>query len=312
MTIQQLEYIIALDNHRHFVSAAQSCFVTQPTLTMQVKKLEDEIGTMIFNRKKHPLVPTAAGERIIIKARQILREISQLKALVSTEKESIEGSFKIGVIPTIAPYLIPLFIGDFAKEHPKTKLIIEEMTTNSIIDALKADRLDLGILVTPLEEKQIREIPLFYEPFLVYVSLSHELFEKEKIKPEDIKPEGLWLLNQGHCFRDQSLKICGRELNDLRSDSSNIVYESGSLETLKKLVDRNYGYTLVPELAIDDVEKNKNVRRFADPQPVREVSIVTHHSFAKEVLVDELRKSILAIIPKSYRKNDHFFRVKWR
>ncbi len=309
MTLQQLEYIVALDSYRHFVTAAEHCFVTQPTLSMQVHKLEEEIGTLIFDRKKQPLEPTKAGEQILLKARQILREVNQLKALVSDEKESIEGVFRLGIIPTIAPYLIPLFVGEFIKEHPNTSLNIEEMKSSDIIEGLKNDKLDIGILATPLSEKQLREVPLYYEPFLLYVSEHHPLYKKKIVQAKDVNQEGLWILNQGHCFRSQVLNICKPKA---ASEKGGLKYESGSIETLKRLIDSDNGYTLVPELAIANDQDKKSVRRFEEPQPVREISIVTHNSFTKEVLIDELRKSILTKLPNTFKKNKRFYTVKWR
>jgi len=166
MTLQQLEYVIALDNYRHFVTAAQKCFVTQPTLTMQVKKLEDEIGIKIFNRSKKPLTPTKAGEQLIAKAREILRDVTELKDLVSNEKESMAGTFRLGIIPTLAPFLMPLFLPYFRKHYPEVKLIIRELQTLDIIKELKTDTLDIGLVVTPLDENSLKEIPIFYEPFV--------------------------------------------------------------------------------------------------------------------------------------------------
>jgi LysR family hydrogen peroxide-inducible transcriptional activator len=308
MTLQQLEYIVTLDNERHFVRAAQKCFVTQPTLTMGIKKLEEELGTILFDRKKHPVEPTKSGVRVVEKARQILREANQLRQLVKGEKESVEGTFRVGVIPTLAPYLMPLFLGDFIQNNPNTNLVIEEIQSHRIIERLKSDTLDVGLLVTPLEEHELREILLFEEPFLVYSSHEHPFYKKDKIKPSEITEEGMWLLNQGHCFRNQALNICGIE-----SRSQNVfTYESGSIETLKRMVEKNYGYTLVPELAVIDEVDNPRVKRFAKPEPVREVSLVVHNSFSREGLIDKLKKAILDRVPQSIHKADHHIRVEWR
>lgn len=310
MTLQQLEYVVALDNHRHFVKAAESCFVTQPTLTLQVKKLEEEIDTLIFDRSKHPLEPTPAGAKIITKARQALREIEQLKEMIRDEKQSVKGVFRINVIPTLAPYLLPLFLRDFTEKYPEAHLIIEENQSETIIQGLKNGVTDIGILVTPLDEREIREIPLFYEPFLVYTSAGHSFYGKSKIKPEEITQEGLWLLNQGHCFRNQILNICNqRSVADRRLRFS---YESGSIETLKNLVKKNMGYTLAPELSILEEMDKPYVKRFYEPQPAREVSIVVHQSFSKELLLKKLREEILTKIPPRFRKSSKFIKIKWR
>jgi LysR family transcriptional regulator, hydrogen peroxide-inducible genes activator len=310
MTLQQLEYIVALDTYRHFVTAADKCFVTQPTLTMQVKKLEDEIGTIIFNRKKSPLEPTKAGEKIILKARQILREVNQLKELIQTEKEGLTGEFRLGIIPTLAPYLLPRFIFDFTNAHPETRLVIEEEQTSVIIHKLKNDLLDLGIVVTPVDEPAIREIPIFKEPFLLYVSPNHPLFRKTRVQPEDVKAEDIWLLNQGHCFRDQALQICGK--SDRTDNRRGFWYESGSIETLKKMVEQNEGYTLVPELSVSMDAENPMVKRFTEPEPVREVSIVVHQSFSKDLLIDKLRDCILTKLPGRMTGQTSATRIKWR
>ena len=308
MTLQQLEYIVNLDNERHFVRAAERCFVTQPTLTMGIKKLEEELGTILFDRKKHPVEPTKSGARVIEKSRQILREANQLRQLVKGEKESLEGTFRVGVIPTLAPYLMPLFLGEFIQSNPNTNLIIEEIQSDQIIEMLKNDTLDVGLLVTPLEELQLREIPLFEEPFLVYSSEKHPLYKKDEIETTDITEDGMWLLNQGHCFRNQALNICGIE-----SRSQNVfTYESGSIETLKRMVEKNYGYTLVPELSVIDDLDNPRVKRFTRPEPVREVSLVVHNSFSREGLIDKLKSAILDKIPESIRKAEPHIRVEWR
>lgn len=309
MTLQQLEYIIALDNYRHFVRAAESCFVTQPTLTMQVKKLEAEIGVKLFDRNKKPLEPTRAGEKILLKARQILREVDQLKAFVTDETESLEGDFTLGVIPTLAPYVLPLFLPAFVAEHPKTRLRIRELQTEQIIAELNKGTLDLGLLVTPLEVKSIREVPLFYEPFLCYLPEDHALVNQEKLSPEDLNVEDMLVLEEGHCFREQALSLCSK-----RAPTSNFGFEyaSGSIETLKGLVEHGIGYTLVPELSVAGSPDSPWIRRFQEPEPVREVSLVVHNSFSKEALLEHLRDAVQASIPDRFQKTRSFMRVKWR
>jgi len=194
MTIQQLEYVVALDNYRHFVTAASRCYVTQPTLTMQVKKLEDEIGFLIFDRTKLPLKPTKSGINFIEKSKSIIREVRQLKEMVSNDKEAIEGEFTLAIIPTIAPYLLPEFIKLFTKKYPKTVLSIKELQTHVIVKQINNDQLDLGILATPLLESSIREIPVYYEPFVLYLNEGHKLMQKEFIEGKDIQTEELLLL----------------------------------------------------------------------------------------------------------------------
>ncbi len=309
MTLQQLRYIVALDNYRHFATAAEKCFVAQPTLTLQVKKLEEELGTLIFDRKKHPLTPTALGEKILMKARQILREADSLESVVSSDKLLMQGRFNIGVIPTVAPYLMPYFLKDFTKNNADTHLVIHEMQTSAIIDGLKKNTIDVGILVTPLEEKMIREIPLYQEPFLVYSPMEDPLHNKKLLKNSDVKTDGLLVLNEGHCFRSQVLNICGEDMKENEGFS----YQSGTIETLKNLVKKDLGFTLVPELSIlDKKEDEPYLIRFEEPQPTREVSLVVHHSFSKEALLEALRESIQKNLPDVVTKKQHFVRVKWR
>jgi LysR family hydrogen peroxide-inducible transcriptional activator len=282
--------------------------VTQPTLTLQVQKLEDEMGTLIFDRSRHPIAPTPTGEMIIAKARQILRESKQLKELVNLEKDTMSGSFRLAVIPTIAPYLMPLFLKDFTSKFPDTHLQIKEMESEEIIQALKNDFLDIGIMATPLEESTLREIPMYNEPFLIYSSENHSLYQKSHLKPENLPMRGLWLLNQGHCFRNQVLNICEEKKNETSSFS----YESGSIETLKNMVRSNMGYTLVPELSVIDELNSPKIQRFESPEPVREISLVVHNSFTKETLIEKIRESILPNIPANFQKGKRFNKVKWR
>ncbi|MFA7272301.1 MAG: LysR substrate-binding domain-containing protein [Crocinitomicaceae bacterium] len=309
MTLQQLEYLIALDDYRHFVKAAESCFVTQPTLTMQLKKMEDEIGLQLFDRQKKPLRPTEAGEQIIRKARLILGEVADLKAFVSHETDEFEGEFTLAVIPTLAPYILPLFLPNFIKKFPSTKLIIQEMQTAQILDALQKGSLDMGLLVTPLEEKHIREIPLFHEPFCLFLPKEHPLQKFGKIDPKQLDSEAMLFLEEGHCFRDQALSICSSRSS---KDNPAFEYRSGSIETLKSLVRENLGYTLVPKLSVLNSIRDAHVKEFIEPVPVREVSIAVHKSFSKEALIEAIRDSILRNLPKDFDQARTFTRVKWR
>lgn len=309
MTLQQLEYIVALDTHRHFVKAADSCFVTQPTLTMQVKKLEREIGIQLFERIKKPMTPTPAGLNFIAKARQILRDIEELKAFVSDEIESMEGEFKLAVIPTLAPYVLPLFLPHFLANYPKTKLVIQEMQTEVMLDAIAKDTIDLGLLVTPVDLRGIREIPVFNESFLLYLNEKSDQFRDFNPRPEDLDADNLLLLEEGHCFRAQALAICQKRSTQY---GHGFTFQSGSIEALKHLVQQNLGYTLVPELAVTEEERIKNIRRFADPQPTREVSLITSSSFTKEALLEAVRDSIQVNLPKGIDVKQQFMRIKWK
>ena len=304
MTLQQLEYIVAVDTHRHFVRAAEQCFVTQPTLSSMIHKLEDELGVKIFDRSKQPVIPTAAGKVVIEQARVILREAERLENIVQQEKSEIKGELRLGVIPTLAPYLLPLFLKEFADKYPQVQLVVTENNTETIIRKLKDRVIDAGLLATPLGHRDIRENVLFYERFFAYVSDKESADNvpydsKRFMLIEEIDVDRLWLLEEGHCLRTQVVHLCA-----LRGDQHvipNVSYEAGSLETLKRMVNKNNGVTILPELAVMDLtteEKNK-IRPFADPSPTREVSLVTYQHFVKENLIEALHDVIIQQIPQS-------------
>lgn len=303
MTFIQLEYIVALDSLRHFTLAADHCYVTQPTLSMQIQKLEEELGVTIFDRSKQPVIPTATGIEIIAQAKQILMQRDALRELIEYKKGTLTGELRIGIIPTLAPYLLPLFIQQFAQQHAKVKLVISEMTTDSIIHSLKEGAIDAGILVTPLQQKGIKEYVLFYEEMLVYVSKKNALYQKHYVLAQDIDPNKLWLLEEGHCFRSQIENLC--ELRKQSRAGSHFDYETGSIETLRRMVDLNDGITIMPELATVGMpaKQLQFIRRFKSPVPVREVSLVVQRDFVKKRLVDALRESIVRSIPEKIRKN---------
>lgn len=303
MTLTQLDYIIAVDTHRHFAAAANACFVTQPTLSMQVQKLEEELGVKIFDRSKQPVLPTENGLAIIEQARRIIAERDHLTELIETKKGVINGELKIGIIPTLAPYLLPLFIQSFTTRNPHIQLQIHELTTDLIIARLKDGRIDVGILVTPLHENGISEIPLFYEEMVAYVSKTNTAYKKTFVLPKDIDPSKLWLLEEGHCFRSQIMNLC--ELRSISNEQNHFAYEAGSLETLKKMVDLYDGITVLPELATLDLttKQLQQIRHFKHPAPVREVSLAIHRNFVKRRLIDVLKQEITNCIPAKIKKN---------
>ena len=297
MTLQQLEYIVALDEHRHYVTAAEHCYISQPNLTMQIKKLEEEIGARIFDRDKKPLEPTVIGNEIIQRGRQILRECRQLKEFVNHEKELVEGEYTLGIIPTLAPYLLAKFLPDFVRSNPKVHLNIREMQTQQIITQLENGLIDIGLLVTPLSEGRLKEIPVFYEPFLLYLPHNHRFFDQKLMMAEDLDPSEVLVLDEGHCFRDQALSICQQAKGE---SSIGFDYQSGSIEALKNLVKNGVGYTLVPELSVMDELDSKHVKRFSVPEPSREVSIVVHSSFIKQNVIKQLQQAIQNAVPERF------------
>ena len=304
MTITQLEYIIALDTYRNFVNAAESCNVTQPTLSMQIQKLEDELGVKVFDRSKQPVIPTSIGEGIITQARNVLKEHSKIVELIQDEKGIIRGFLRLGIIPTIAPYLIPRFLIKFLTKYPDVNLIINELTTEQIIYQLKNDLIDCGIMASPIKDKNLTEETMYFEEFVTYVSPSNKLAKKTTVKPEDLDIADIWILNEGHCMRNQVINICGERKKD--SFKARFNYQTGSVETLKRIVDQDDGITILPELAILEFgpEQIDNVRYFKSPEPVREISMFTHRNFVKKKLVKTLMDEVIANVPNKMRKKD--------
>ncbi len=298
MNLQQLHYIIAVDTQRHFLKAAESCFVTQATLSMMVHKLEEELGARLFDRSKQPVKPTEIGIKIIAQARRIVAEAARLKELVNDEKGEVRGELRIGIIPTLAPYLLPLFLNEFLGAYPKVKLIISEHTTNTLIARLKSGNLDAGILATPLHDSTLKEQVLFYEKYFLYVNSQEKGFNKQYVVPSTIDINRLWLLEEGHCMRSQILNFC--ELKKQHEAQERLHYEAGSIESLKNLVEKNFGITIIPELVIFDLNasQKKRLRRFKSPTPVREISMVTHRDYMKKKLIEALKATILNVIPE--------------
>lgn len=303
MTFTQLEYVIAVDTYRHFAKAAIASYVTQPTLSMQLQKLEEELGIRIFDRSKQPVVPTVVGTEVIAYAKKIIEERNNLSDFLQLKKGVLAGELKVAIIPTLAPYLLPLFIPSFTKKHPLIKLIINEMTTETIISRLKEGRVDTGILVTPLNETGIRETVLFYEEMVAYISPKNAAYKKTYVLPTDIDPNKLWLLEEGHCFRTQIANLC--QLRKASAEGSHFDYEAGSLETLRRLVELNDGITILPELAIRELslKQKKLVRHFKKPTPMREVSIITHRDYLKKRMIEALKKEIIDALPEKLVKN---------
>lgn len=300
MTLTQLEYMVAVDTYRHFVLAAEKCFVTQPTLSMQLQKLEEELGVKLFDRTKQPVIPTEIGTRIIAQARVVLREAERIQQMINSEKNVMTGELRIGIIPTLAPYVLPTLFKQIRTKYPQLELVIKETITEEVIHELKNNRLDCGLVVTPLKDASIKEEVLFYEELFVYVSRKNALYDKKYVLADDINPDQLWLLEEGHCFRSQVLNLC--ELR--KSADLHFKYATGNIETLKRMVDKSDGLTILPELAVMEFNKNqmKLVKRLKDPAPAREVSLVTHRDHIKTKLIQTLKDEILEMVPKQMRQ----------
>jgi LysR family hydrogen peroxide-inducible transcriptional activator len=303
MTFVQLEYLVALDNFRHFAEAAKSCFVSQPTLSMQLQKLEEELDVKLFDRSKHPVIPTEIGVELIEQARKILSEKNVIDEIVSLKKGVVSGELRIGIIPTLAPYLLPLFVQRFTEKYSMVRLVVNELTTETITIQLRAGKIDMGILVTPLQEQGIKEYPLFYEELMAYVSPKNAAYKKTYMLPQDIDPRKLWLLEEGHCFRNQIVNLCA--LQKASRSATHFDYEAGSIETLRRMVDTNDGITILPELATLGMSNKQlgQIRYFKRPAPMREVSIVVHRDFVKKRLVDILKEEIINSIPSKMASN---------
>ncbi len=307
ITFQQLSYIVALDTHRNFATAAKHCHVSQPALSMQIRKLEDQLDVMIFDRSRQPVLPTEAGKKIIEQARITLREMARFQDIIDTAHGEMKGEFRLGVIPTIAPYLLPLFLRSFSEKYPNIQLVIEELQTGQIIEKIHHDRLDAAILATPLHVNSIAERPLYYEPFVAYISQEHELYCQKKVKASELKLSDIWLLNDGHCFRNQILNLCGKSKGRSGDTPKGMTFEGGNLETLRKLVEQNFGLTLLPWLAAEEIReegRDERIREFYEPIPRREVSIVYERAGLKLHIINALAACITAALPaKLVRKS---------
>jgi LysR family hydrogen peroxide-inducible transcriptional activator len=296
-SITQLEYLVAVDKYRHFGKAAAACHVSQPTLSMQLQKMEEEYKVTFFDRSKQPILPNPEAIPLIEQARTILREFEKLKHLTTDTLGEPTGDFRLGVIPTVAPYLLPRFIGDFANTHTKVNLSVREMTTAQIIEALDRDEIDAGILATPLNIMALDERPLYYEPFYVYTSPSHPLAKLKSVSEDDLTANGIWLLSEGHCLRNQVLKICSARKTS--AVFKNVSFESGSMETIIELVEQGHGYTLVPAMAAHRLIAShaKGLKEIKSPMPTREISIVYRRSQYKQATLKALSQSVKAHLP---------------
>ena len=295
MTITQLKYVLAVAEHKNFTLAADKCFVTQPTLSMQIQKIEEELNIQIFDRTKKPIQLTDIGQKIVNQAKNIVNEADRIQDIVEQQKGFVGGEFRLGIIPTIMPTLLPMFLNNFIKKYPKVKLIIEELNTDEIITKLNNGHLDAAIAATPLEEEKIKEIVLYFEPFVAYIPESHQHYQKQEIEVTDLNLDEILLLQDGHCFRDGILNLCK---NNSRNEINHFQIESGSFETLIKLADEGLGTTLLPylhTLDLKDSDKTK-LRHFKEPKPAREVSLIFPKSELKIHIIDALRSTIAGVI----------------
>lgn len=295
MTITQLKYVLAVAEHQNFTRAAENVFVTQPTLSMQIQKLEEELDILIFDRGKKPIELTEVGKKIVDQARNIVNEAERMQDVVDQEKGFIGGTYKLGIIPTVMPTLLPMFLKTFSNRYPKVQLKIEELNTDEIITQINEGSLDAAIAATPLEQERIKERPLYYEPFVGYIPENHRLSKVEKLEPSDLDLHDILLLEDGHCFRDGIINLCKASKN---STNEKFQLESGSFETLIKLSDEGLGMTLLPYLHTLDIAPSqiKNLRYFKEPSPAREISLIYSTSELKMQITNVLYDIISGII----------------
>ncbi|MEG2099764.1 MAG: LysR substrate-binding domain-containing protein [Mucinivorans sp.] len=294
MTIQQLEYVVAVDKYRHFVRAAEACGVTQSTLSAMIMKLETELGLTIFDRNSHPVAVTRAGMAVVDQARVVLFNAQQLREMVLSDKQLTSGELSLAIIPTVAPYILPRLFKELSHSNSEVRLRVYEMRTEHIIDKLEKAEVDMAILATPLLRESLLEVPLYYEKFVAYVSPSEPLFAQPEIQARQMPSQHLWVLQEGHCLRNQVFNFC-----EHRSEYSTM-YEAGSIDTLVKIVDENGGYTVIPELHIPllDVAQQAQIRRFVAPEPVREISLVFRQDYVRQGMVNLIAQAIRTIIPE--------------
>jgi LysR family hydrogen peroxide-inducible transcriptional activator len=296
-TLTQLEYLVAVDRHRHFGKAAKACNVSQPTLSMQLQKLEEEFDMPFFDRTKQPILPTPLAIPVIEQAKTILRENEKLKHLAQLQEGSVSGDFHLAVIPSVAPYLLHRFVSDLSTRYPQLNLVISEKTTAQIIEALNRDEIDAGILATPLHDDSLDERPLYYEPFHVFAAKNHALTKQKSVTEDELPSSDIWLLSEGHCLRNQVIKLCS-----LRKSSAvfqNVKFESGSLETIIHLIEQGHGYTLLPALAAEKLMKEKNplLKQFKGEIPTREISLVYQRSQYKQNILKAVAESVRSHLP---------------
>ena len=296
MNIQQLEYILAVDTYRHFAKAAEHCRVTQPTLSMMIQKLEDELGVKLFDRNIQPVCPTPAGRKVIDQARVVLYQTSLIKDIVNEEEQSLKGTFRLAVLPTIAPYLLPRFFQQVSEKHPDLDIRILEMQTAPTTKALLNGEIDAAIIANQPTEVQLQGDILYYEQFYAYVARNESVFKKEMVRSADISDERLWLLDEGHCFRDQLMRFCQMEKVKLRQAA----YRLGSLETFMRMVESGNGVTFIPELATYQLSEQQKelVRPFAIPCPTRQIIMLTNRSFIRNTLLNTITQEVTAAVPK--------------
>jgi LysR family hydrogen peroxide-inducible transcriptional activator len=312
-TLTQLQYAIEVERHRHFGHASRACHVSQPTLSQQLQKLEEEVGIILFDRTKKPILPTPEGQAFLDQAKIVLREHEKLLHVSKQSQDgTISGDFRLAVIPTVSSYLLPLFLKPFSKAHPKVRLFIEEMKTETVLRELAGDHLDGAILATPVEGSDLNVHPLYYEPFYAYLSARHPLLKHAHIAKEDLDVTEMWLLQDGHCFKDQVLNFCALP-GDKSATQANVRFQSGSLDTLRRMVQSHQGYTLIPAMMALSLRKDEqaaHVRPFRAPVPTREISLIYRRDHWKLDVIRAIEETVAQSLPDGiHRKPEKSYQV---
>lgn len=293
MTLQQMEYVVAVDKYRHFAKAAQSCGITQSTLSSLIQKLETELDVAIFDRKSHPVKPTAIGEEIISRAKRVLLNAAQVRELVSTRKGESIGKVSLGIISTAAPYLLPKIFKYLSDRHPDIQLQVEEARVTTLVSKLERGELDVALMATPVNNMELLEIPIYHERLMAYLSPQSPVYSEESLQTNYLPVESVWTLREGYCPNRNMFPFCNN------FTGRHAVYEAGSVETLIRIVDDNGGYAIIPELHVPLLSEcqQANVRTITDPEPRREISLVVHRNFVRQRLLNILADAIKTIIP---------------
>lgn len=307
MTIQQLRYIVALDQHRHFAKAAEDCQVTQPGLTIQLKNLEEEIGIKIFDRTKVPLKPTQAGVEIIERAKKLLREADAIRDYVVHKKDDLTGNVIMGVISTLSPYIIPPFIKSIEGELPNVNLTIIEGSTGHLMHYLETGAIDVALMATPTGQPGLKEYPLFEEPFVACLHPQHPMAMQQHYEMQPQDTQNLLLLKSEYCYNAQMLDICSLKEPGMEG---NITYEINSLETLKNLVKAGVGFALLPQLSVEN-DPGCLYRPFKEGGPARQISLVVADTYSRKLLLEKISGALWGCLPQSFKENRQYRKIRW-
>ena len=296
MTIIQLEYFLAVANYGSFSAAAERCFVSQPSLSMQISNLEDELGAILLDRNNKPIVPTEAGQIVLDQAKEAIASFYTVKEKMHNLKGELTGKLRLGVIPTISPFLMPKFVPEFMKRCPKVTLDIRDMFTADIIDALSRDMIDIAILSGGYQIK-IHETKLFNDKLYAYVSPRNPLFGRKSILVDEIDLKELLILSEGNCLRNQTLKLCRTTMEKVKSSYN---FANSSLETLMHMVDVSSAITIIPGMAIDLIPENKHnqIKPFGKTHAHRKISMAVGHTYVKEAIVNAVKESMMVVSEK--------------